>query len=77
MNNHDHAPKCQHTIIKYCKQCDVTYCVKCGEEWSKYKYNWYQYCITSPKIEWDYNYTIGDTICQADTNKTVYHSHNT
>ena len=31
MNHHDHHD-CDHEV-KYCKKCDVAYCVKCGKEW--------------------------------------------
>jgi hypothetical protein len=31
---HNHT-ECDHEL-KYCKQCDVVYCEKCGGEWKKF-----------------------------------------
>lgn len=33
-NKHDHT-ECEHEL-KYCKLCDVAYCVKCNKEWKYY-----------------------------------------
>jgi hypothetical protein len=33
MSKHDHHC-CEHEV-KYCKVCDVAYCVKCGKEWKE------------------------------------------
>lgn len=36
---HNHSTCCEHEV-KYCKVCDVCYCMKCGKEWKVYQYNW-------------------------------------
>ncbi len=38
MHNHQHD-HCLHEHLKYCDQCDVVYCVNCGQEWGHYR--WY------------------------------------
>jgi hypothetical protein len=39
MTDHNHpkpAPKCQHKgTLEYCSKCDVVYCTKCGDEFSR------------------------------------------
>ena len=39
-----HCHHCEHEL-KYCVQCDVVYCGKCGREWGKsfYAYPYWNY----------------------------------
>lgn len=38
VNKHDHTV-CEHEV-RYCKICDVCYCVKCGREWPSSLNTW-------------------------------------
>ena len=33
---HEHAQPYLHATLKYCSQCDVTYCTNCKREWGQY-----------------------------------------
>jgi len=48
---HDHV-ECDHQV-KYCKKCDVCYCVKCGTEWGRSTVTWYPYYTTCTGYKWD------------------------
>ena len=74
---HDHH-NCEHQV-RYCKVCDVAYCVKCGKEWEVpqpryWYYPCYQPCptVTSPQT------TDSVTQYQSPDNSTSggnYHVH--
>jgi hypothetical protein len=60
---HNHG--CEHNL-KYCRQCDVVYCTKCGREWGGYDHqHFYPY---NPYIPW--NTTDGNFLCN-----NIIHSH--
>jgi len=52
---HEHKD-CKHEL-KYCKVCDVAYCVKCQREWYQRQYNW---TWTSPTISYPPIVTYGE-----------------
>ena len=66
--NHSHC--CEHEV-KYCKVCDVAYCVKCGKEW-KYQHIWYY-----PYYTWTSNPTITVSTSDStiDSSTGTYHVH--
>lgn len=39
MKHNHHDDHCEHDNLKFCKACQIPYCVGCGQEWGKY--NWY------------------------------------
>ena len=49
MSNHKHEqpPVCKH-VLKYCEECDVVECTKCGKEWG----NDSQTATITPGTDW-------------------------
>ena len=66
-NQHEHL-ECEHEV-KYCKKCDVAYCVKCGREWTGSK-EYYPYYWPIYPYE-PYRITYGPNTSDAGT----YHAH--
>lgn len=56
---HKHEHCCEHKNVKYCKVCQVVYCVDCGKEWRDICWTY-----TYPQTTWTPNWTVttGDTI---------------
>lgn len=65
-HKHDHD-ECEHKNLKYCKKCDVIYCVNCDREWPSVKWN---YSYTQPYRTW----TSDGTTYIAYTEETCGHT---
>lgn len=62
--SHNHCGHvCQHNNLKYCKHCQVPYCVDCGYEWKTYNWNPY-YWYTTTGVPVDISPTIA---CNTNT----------
>lgn len=53
--NHSHHNHCEHQV-KYCQQCDVCYCEKCGIEWKANKYTYYYPNNLPGQTTWTYDW---------------------
>lgn len=68
---HKHEYCCEHKNVKYCKVCQVVYCVDCGKEWSEKSWHYLYYPYTEPwKITWG---SEADKTDYAET--TEFHTH--
>jgi hypothetical protein len=46
MSHKNHTMCCEHRNVKYCKACQVPYCVDCHQEWGWYRPYYYTPTIT-------------------------------
>jgi hypothetical protein len=61
MSHTNHKCACEHTNVKYCKDCLTVYCQDCNQEW---KSNWYN-------PYWTYTNTIPTTVGNGGQTFTV------
>lgn len=61
--------KCEHKNVKWCKHCDLVYCVDCAKEWkfTNYTFTYYSYWpqpgVTYYPVTSGYETTSGYSLC--------------